>query len=301
MPAPWLIAFLSILALQFVLLGTRYGYRVDGVLMVQHLTGAAIPPLAFLAFSNPQPPSRLVVHILPVVIMGLITYFAIHLLDAVLALITLGYAGLLAGASIRDDGFLSWAPLRYEPQLKSGLWVTVATLVLSGSTDAVISTDYLFAGGVRTETIAAAASLAGLVLLAWSIFVFLRPGLLRQVAASSADDQALVERVTAELDRNELFRDPDLTLSRLARRVGVPARQISQAVNRSTGLNVSQFVNNKRIASVCNALSTKDVSVTSAMLEAGFFTKSNFNREFRRVTGQSPTGWQASETGKKAH
>jgi AraC-like DNA-binding protein len=29
------------------------------------------------------------------------------------------------------------------------------------------------------------------------------------------------------------------------------------------------------------------------MLEAGFVTKSNFNREFRRVTGLTPTKWQA--------
>lgn len=32
--------------------------------------------------------------------------------------------------------------------------------------------------------------------------------------------------------------------------------------------------------------------VTTAMLESGFQTKSNFNREFRRVTGQSPANWR---------
>jgi AraC-like DNA-binding protein len=31
------------------------------------------------------------------------------------------------------------------------------------------------------------------------------------------------------------------------------------------------------------------------MLEAGFSTKSNFNREFRRVTGTSPAQWRAAE------
>jgi AraC-like DNA-binding protein len=32
--------------------------------------------------------------------------------------------------------------------------------------------------------------------------------------------------------------------------------------------------------------------VTMAMLESGFQTKSNFNREFRRVTSLSPAAWR---------
>ena len=37
----------------------------------------------------------------------------------------------------------------------------------------------------------------------------------------------------------ELFRDAELTPSRLARRLGDPARTVSQAINQATGLNVS--------------------------------------------------------------
>jgi len=33
-------------------------------------------------------------------------------------------------------------------------------------------------------------------------------------------------------------------------------------------------------------------SVTQAMLAAGFDTKSNFNREFLRVTVQTPSAWR---------
>jgi AraC-like DNA-binding protein len=33
-------------------------------------------------------------------------------------------------------------------------------------------------------------------------------------------------------------------------------------------------------------------SVTTAMLDSGFNTKSNFNREFLRVTGASPSKWR---------
>ena len=293
--APWLIAFLCSLALQLVLLGGRYSYGLDHVLAFQHLTGVLIPPLAYLAFKNPPFSVRVVVHILPVAVMWAVVHFATYLVDTVLALITFGYAAVLFTTGLSGNESLSWAPLRHGQVRKMGLWASVATLVFSGVTDSIVAVDFFITGGAHTSTIAAGASFAGIGLLALGFGYFLRSGRRKQSAESSPEDQALVERLSTELDRNQLFRDPDLSLGRLGKRLGVPARQISQAVNRCAGINVSQFVNNRRIEEVCNALATTEISVTSAMLEAGFFTKSNFNREFRRVTGQSPSTWRTAE------
>jgi len=227
--------------------------------------------------------------------MWLVVHFATNYVDTLLALITFGYAAALVATGLNGNETLSWAPLRYGQILKTGLWASVVTLVLSGVTDSLVAADFRITGGTHTKAIAAGASLVGTALLALGLVYFLRVGRQRQSAESSAEDHALVERLSAEVNRNELFRDPDLTLGRLAKRLIVPARQVSQAVNRSTGLNVSQFVNNRRIVEVCNTLATSKTSVTSAMLEAGFFTKSNFNREFRRVMGQSPSTWRTAE------
>ena len=112
-----------------------------------------------------------------------------------------------------------------------------------------------------------------------------------------AEDRALVERARALLEAQSLYRDPDLTLGRLARRLTVPAKRLSAAVNRVEGRNVSQFVNRFRVEAVCRRLDEDGARVTEAMLEAGFRTKSNFNREFRRVTGTSPTDWARSRGG----
>jgi AraC-like DNA-binding protein len=84
--------------------------------------------------------------------------------------------------------------------------------------------------------------------------------------------------------------DPDLTLDRLARRLRLPVRAISRAINASTGGNASRYVNGFRIRHAC-ALMRKGASVTEAMLASGFNTKSNFNREFRRVMDMPPTEW----------
>nr|WP_281435053.1 AraC family transcriptional regulator [Rhizobium lemnae] len=108
----------------------------------------------------------------------------------------------------------------------------------------------------------------------------------------SADDQALLIRIQEALDTKDLYRRENLSLAKLARRVGAPARDVSAAINRATGLNVSQFVNNRRIREVCRLLEETDQPLTTIMLDAGFATKSNFNREFRRVMGMSPSEWR---------
>ncbi|AOG12793.1 helix-turn-helix domain protein (plasmid) [Agrobacterium sp. RAC06] len=77
-------------------------------------------------------------------------------------------------------------------------------------------------------------------------------------------------------------------IDRLARKALIPARQISTAINRTTGKNFSQYVNEFRIAEACRLLAETKKLVTEVMLDVGFQTKSNFNREFRRVTDMTP-------------
>ena len=71
------------------------------------------------------------------------------------------------------------------------------------------------------------------------------------------------------------------------------AKQLSATINRATGGNVSRYVNGFRIRHACERLKAGD-NVTSAMLNSGFNTKSNFNREFLRTTGYSPRVWLAT-------
>ncbi|MNY61663.1 HTH-type transcriptional activator Btr [compost metagenome] len=72
----------------------------------------------------------------------------------------------------------------------------------------------------------------------------------------------------------------------------MPARRISNAINRIHGISVSQYVNNYRVEEACRLLLTTEEAITQIAFEAGFLTKSNFNREFLRVTGKSPSSWR---------
>jgi AraC-like DNA-binding protein len=102
----------------------------------------------------------------------------------------------------------------------------------------------------------------------------------------------LVARLQTLLRKDPLFLDPDLTLSRLARRLQVPVKDLSNAINQICGENVSRFVNRHRIAHACELLK-QGQSITSALFDSGFQTKSNFNREFLRLKGCSPKIWLA--------
>ena len=103
-------------------------------------------------------------------------------------------------------------------------------------------------------------------------------------------------RLDALLESRRLYLDPELTLTRLAHVLHVPVKRLSAAINRSTGGNVSRHVNGYRVREACRALEG-GASVTDAMLASGFNTKSNFNREFHRVTGRTPSAWRDAALG----
>jgi AraC-like DNA-binding protein len=87
--------------------------------------------------------------------------------------------------------------------------------------------------------------------------------------------------------RERPYLDPNLTHAHLARKLRMPVKALSATINRATGENVSRFVNAERIRHA-QSLLLRGETVTEAMLASGFNTKSDFNREFLRVTGQNP-------------
>jgi AraC-like DNA-binding protein len=103
-------------------------------------------------------------------------------------------------------------------------------------------------------------------------------------------DQAIIASLDTYMLQQKPYLDPDLTLARLARKLVLPAKQLSAAINRSKNENVSRFINRHRIEHAC-ALIADGKSVTTAMFDSGFNTKSNFNREFLRIKSMAPSKW----------
>jgi len=315
-PRPFSLLLGAIVAQGIVISLSQY-YGVTGLRILQPVTASIIPPLAWITFlSTAVRPVRMradAVHLAVPVVVALCVAFVPLAIDAVLIAVFAAYGAAILLALRHGPDALPRTRLDAD-RLPGWIWAAIGvSLILSAVSDALIAlammTRYAW---LMPAIISAFSSFYLLMIGALSLSQNLAGKPDDETGAGPADDPAhegdsgrtavspedarddarLMDGLTALLDRQELYLDPDLTLARLAKRLGVPAKQLSTAINRSTGNNVSRHINGYRIRRACDRLAAGD-TVTAAMLDSGFNTKSNFNREFLRVTGMTPSAWQA--------
>ncbi|HEV7250149.1 MAG TPA: helix-turn-helix domain-containing protein [Shinella sp.] len=291
-------AFLSLLS------GLRWGYGVHGTIMIlAPLCAAAVPPLAYAGVTELVRRSRapllhrLALHAVPmfIVLVLLVTWRDAIDMALVLSFVTYAVAILLLMRSGTDA--LRLAPFEEAAPAYRAILFAALALLLSAAIDTFVFFDLTWMGGEYAPPLIAGGNLASLVILSIAAATASRSHAAREtgeatVRSETGSDKETLSAIEALMATKRVYRDVDLNLDRLARKLGIPARQISMAINRATGKNVSQYVNEHRIAEACELLTDTDKPVTEIMFEVGFQTKSNFNREFRRVTEMSPLEWR---------
>lgn len=229
-------------------------------------------------------------------------------IDIALFAIYLGYGLALLRVARQGPGALSAVRITDEWTAQKALIAMAVMLVATAFIDAIVSLDFFFGDGDRARMVLAIASVLWLAVAGYAATVadntrpdneanttaedFASSSFGLPASTSIRDDEAIASRVDALMLEQHLYRDPDLTLERLARRAGIPGRQISGALNRIYGRNISQVVNEYRVNDAKRRLVATRDPVTAIMLESGFGTKSNFNREFLRVTGMTPSSYR---------
>ena len=298
------LVLLAACAIQSLVISLTQHYGLSQLAMVQPVTAVAAPPLAWLTFQSgalrPLDPNRDGLHALGPAFTAFCTLFAPLTLDVVVPALFAGY-GVAILIRLRGDSTLPLARLEAGP-LPARIWKAVGVLlILSALSDILIAVAIgLGHGGLRPLIISVFTSvtLLGIGLLSLSRAaagtVEDPPEETGPEPSPSEEEAALVARVDALMNQHRPYLDPDLTLTRLARRLHVPIKQLSAVINRAKGENVSRYVNGFRIRHACTQLA-EGSSVTEAMLSSGFNTKSNFNREFARVTGRSPSAFLRAE------
>ncbi|HTF95137.1 MAG TPA: helix-turn-helix domain-containing protein [Cellvibrio sp.] len=111
---------------------------------------------------------------------------------------------------------------------------------------------------------------------------------------SDEDAKTIFTRWEQVVEERQLYKqEGGVTLEQAGRILVVPARQVSQAINRIYGSSFSQYLNDCRVKIAQKILTEQEeMPITTLMFEAGFNTKSNFNKEFQRVTGISPSEYR---------
>lgn len=302
----YLLLLIGCCVILSLLAGLRWAHWLTALIPAQLVLAAAIPPLIWLSFATLRRDAapRPLVHAIPVAMIVLLRFVASGLVDRALFLVYVGYALSLLWLATRGPASVDRAPLDRARAALNAMAVAGLALLAFAVLDLFVAME--IAGGND----AGAQRLVGLVnlgmLLALGVAAALAGtgdqteelGRAEPAARAAPLDPARGEEIAARIEAlmrdQRLFLDPNLTLSRIARRAGSPARQASMAINDRFGLNVSHYVNAHRIEEARRLLADDELSVTDVMYRSGFQTKSNFNREFLRVTGMTPSAWRAS-------
>lgn len=298
----WVSLLCAACGLQALIISLVQHYGLAWLRPVQPVTAVAVPVIAWLTFQatavRPLGLGRDGWHVIVPAIALVLVVLKPASLDGLVPLIFALYGAALLRAVW--PGGESLPRLRLDTGALPGrIWTAVALcLIGSALSDLGIALAHIGGHAAWQPWIVSTATVVTLIVLAW---LALSPGLTGEedgedeespTPLATGEDNQIVARLNALLDETALYLDPDLTLSRLARRLGLPVKSLSAAINRVTGENVSRFINTRRIAHACDRLRQGD-SVTAAWLASGFNAKSNFNREFLRVTGVAPSDWLA--------
>lgn len=298
----FLCAFLLCLVFVTVLLGMRVSLDWFWPAWVQPFVAILAAPSAYLGFAALTLDNSACWHsmlfrtgaLVAVAMVGLATPVPVSPDVFILAINCIYIVRLTSLLRYGPDDFLS-VPPHATGLCRAAIYATIALIGLMVAADGLVFAVSLAASEPHLVTLLTGVSglFAGFVFVVALIGV---PLILRvsqregpDRATPSDADHALMRKLNQTMKDKELFRDSNLTLARVAKRLSVPARDLSGAINRVTAENFSRFINGYRIAYAKDTLLESNLPVTEIMFEAGFLSKSSFNTEFRRVTGLTPS------------
>jgi AraC-like DNA-binding protein len=109
-------------------------------------------------------------------------------------------------------------------------------------------------------------------------------------------DAALTEALGKLINRDKVYREPDLSIASLSQKLDIPEYRLRRLINRQLGhRNFSAFVNLYRLAEAEAALGDPrqaEVPILTIALDAGFGSIGPFNRAFKAHTGLTPTEYR---------
>ena len=276
-------------------------------------TGSALAVLLYLFIARSRVEagpwrSRDAVHALPVLGMACLVALpgAGWRIDVALLLIELGYALAILTSDRRDADNAPRRRARYA---------AAAFLLAMAACDIWIGWD-LARGAALGVAASMTAALVLLIAAVGAVFVtaWRDPEWLARLIDTARDarplpasgpparddadadaDRALCARLDALFRSTRSHTEFGIGLDDVARRLGVAPRRLSAAVNRIHGRGFRTLLNDYRVEDAARQLADDSLtgkSITDVMFDAGFQTKSNFNKEFMARHLVSPSEYR---------
>ncbi|NOJ01694.1 AraC family transcriptional regulator [Vibrio kanaloae] len=308
--------FLGLCSATTAMVGLRWTFGLEIFSIAQPILASTIPVAAWYAFAHANRdlgflPIKHFVAPLLVVVSSITQPWLALPLDEILTLTYIIYGIALLRFSSTEAALINVSLGNWEG-VKKAESIAGWVLIFSAFVDTFMSLDLTFNQGELSLYILTAAHLVLLPVLSIAVVV---TGINTPITngekskeMNGANDEPLssalmtserAEEITSMLDikirQDSLYLDPELTLSKLTRKLGIPAKQISIAVNQVHKKNISKLINKYRIDHAKHALITSQGTITQVFMNSGFQTKSNFNREFSTMTGMTPSEYRKSK------
>lgn len=106
------------------------------------------------------------------------------------------------------------------------------------------------------------------------------------------DSAKLLEELSMVMEKEQIFKDVDLTIETLAEKLHTNRTYLSKAVNDNFQMPFRQWLNTYRIEqSIRFMMQNPAANQQTIAQNSGFLSASAFNHKFKEVTGTSPRLW----------
>lgn len=93
----------------------------------------------------------------------------------------------------------------------------------------------------------------------------------------------------------------ELSLTKVAKTVNMNPNYLSENFKRITGIKFVDYVAHARFRNACELLRDPRLRVSEIAFDVGFQSLSQFNRVFKRFSGESPTEFRAANRVPRRH
>lgn len=141
------------------------------------------------------------------------------------------------------------------------------------------------------------------VMLIWTAAAaFLKPqaGLMVQSSLAQKSPAPAELRLKASwlkkvMEANRYYQEPELSISALAEKLGLPSRELSQVINIVLKKSFTDFTNEYRVRDAVQKMQDPaydHITLLGIAFDSGFNSKSTFNRIFKQMMGKSPVEYK---------
>lgn len=109
------------------------------------------------------------------------------------------------------------------------------------------------------------------------------------------EDSALFSVIVEKMETQKLFLQPGLSVLDLAKSIGSNRTYVSASINSHSGKSFALFINTYRVEYAKTIMENDSkLSIAQVSEMSGFASEESFRRNFRNITGKSPSDWAGS-------